>query len=392
MINNPSEFILIYAMGFMIIYLQTNFSLVTDSPWQPRNLRSWIFFAATEEKTEAATPHRRQETRKKGQVAKSTDLNSAIVMMAIISVIYSFRGYLGENIKQYITYILSNTSILTSDQFIEIYKLTLLLCLKIMAPIFGVAIIAGLLVNFFQAGLLLSFEGITPKLSNISPLGGLKKMFSKKALVELCKTLLKVFIIGLLIFNQIKKEYPNILLVLDMDIVSSSDYLVGLMFRVSINAIAVFLILAVLDYVYQKWHFGESIKMSKDEVKKEMKQMEGDPLIKSKIRQKQRMMSMRRMMQSIPEATVVVTNPTHIAVALKYDENMMDAPKIIAKGAGYLAEKIKQKAADYKIPIIEDQPLARSLYKGSEIGDFVPVELYQAVAGVIATIYSLKNK
>jgi flagellar biosynthetic protein FlhB len=177
-----------------------------------------------------------------------------------------------------------------------------------------------------------------------------------------------------------------------MDLISMSEYLIKVTFKVSITAAVAFLILAVIDFAYQKWQFGHSLRMSKYEIRKEMKQMEGDPLIKARIREKQRIMGMRRMIQSVPEATVVVTNPTHLAVALKYDEQLMDAPQIVAKGSGYLAEKIKEKAKEFDIPIVEDRPLARSLYKGSEIGDFIPVELYQAVAGIIAAIYALKQK
>ncbi|HNX92915.1 MAG TPA: EscU/YscU/HrcU family type III secretion system export apparatus switch protein, partial [Syntrophomonas sp.] len=171
----------------------------------------------------------------------------------------------------------------------------------------------------------------------------------------------------------------------------SVDYITKLLFRVCITATVTYFIIAVLDFVYQKWEFGRSLRMSVDEVKKEMKQTEGDPQIKAQIRAKQRMMSMNRMMQSIPKATVVVTNPTHLAVVLKYDDTM-EAPQIVAKGAGYVAGRIKEEAAKYEIPIMEDKPLARALFKSSEIGDFVPVDLYQAVAGVIAAIYSLQKK
>jgi flagellar biosynthetic protein FlhB len=353
-----------------------------------------IFFAATEEKTEPATPYRKQEARKKGQVAKSSDLNAAVIVMAIIVVLYSLRGYLAENITGYIQYIFSKemSIAMSSSQFFNLYKLTLYLCLKIMAPLFGAVIIVGLLVNFMQVGMVVSFEGMQPKLSHINPIEGFKRIFSKRALFEFIKTLLKVFVIGLIVYDLVKKVFPQILTLSNMNLAASTDYLIKLIFRVSISAAATFLVIAILDFVYQKWEFGRSLRMSIDEVKKEMKQTEGDPLIKAQIRQKQRMMSMNRMMQSIPEATVVVTNPTHLAVVLKYDDKMMDAPQIVAKGAGYVAVKIKEKAAEYNIPIVEDKPLARSLFKSSEIGDFVPVDLYQAVAGIIAAIYSLQKK
>ena len=390
-----SEWVLIiFISWWAYLYWQTSLCFVLEIPMEQRAGNASIYFAATEEKTEPATPYRKQEARKKGQVAKSSDLNAAVIVMAIIVVLYSFRGYLAENITGYIQYIFSKemSIALSSSQFFNLYKLTLYLCLKIMAPLFGAVIIVGLLVNFMQVGMVVSFEGMQPKLSHINPIEGFKRIFSKRALFEFIKTLLKVFVIGLIIYDLVKKVFPKILTLSNMNLAASTDYLIKLIFRVSITAAAAFLVIAILDFVYQKWEFGRSLRMSIDEIKKEMKQTEGDPMIKAQIRQKQRMMSMNRMMQSIPEATVVVTNPTHLAVVLKYDDKMMDAPQIVAKGAGYVAVKIKEKAAEYNIPIVEDKPLARSLFKSSEIGDFVPVDLYQAVAGVIAAIYSLQKE
>jgi flagellar biosynthetic protein FlhB len=256
-----------------------------------------------------------------------------------------------------------------------------------MTPILAAAVFFGLAANFFQVGFVFSSEAISPKLSHVNPLEGLKRIFSKRALFDFLKTLLKLSIIGLVIYNQVKDEYPKLLILPNMNTGAMISYLLKVTFQVCITAGLVFLIISIFDFAFQKWQLNQNLKMSKYEIKTEMKQTEGDPLIKSRVREKQRMYAMRRMMQSVPEATVVITNPTHLAVALKYDDNVMQAPQIIAKGAGYIAEKIKEKAAENNIPVIEDQPLARSLYKGSEIGDYVPVELYQAVAGVLAAIY-----
>jgi flagellar biosynthetic protein FlhB len=353
---------------------------------------SW-YFAASEEKTEPATPHRKQEARKKGQIAKSTDLNGAVVTGAVIAVLFGIRGYFGENISAYVEYILSgemNTA-LTSAQLFDLYKLSLLVFLKIMAPVLIATVISAFLANFMQAGIVFSFEAMKPKLSHINPVEGFKRIYSKRAFFEFFKTLLKVLIIGLVIFNLIEKALPQLILLFNMNLVKSADYITRLVFRISIIATVTFFIISVLDFVYQKWEFSRSLRMSVDEIKKEFKQTEGDPQIKAQIRAKQRMMSMNRMMQSIPEATVVVTNPTHLAVVLKYDDSM-EAPQVVAKGAGYVAVRIKEEAAKYQIPIVEDKPLARSLFKVSEIGDYIPADLYQAVAGVIAAIYSLRKK
>ncbi len=349
----------------------------------------WMLLAATEEKTEAATPHRRQEARKKGQVAKSADLNAALVVMAIIAVIYIARGYMGLSILGYVQNIMVRemTSTLDASQFIRVYKYTLYACFKIMAPILAVGVFIGLLANFLQVGWVMSSEAITPKLSHINPLEGLKRILSKRALFDFMKTLLKLTVITLVIYDQVKAEYPSLLVLPNMNTGAMISYLVKVTFKVCIVAGVVYLVIAVLDFIFQRWQFAQNLKMSKYEVKTEMKQTEGDPFIKSRMREKQRMFAMRRMIQSVPEATVVITNPTHLAVALKYDENTMQAPQIIAKGAGFIAEKIKEKAAEHNIPVVEDKPLARSLYNGSDIGDYVPVELYRAVAGILAAIY-----
>jgi flagellar biosynthetic protein FlhB len=348
-----------------------------------------MFFAATEEKTEAATPHRRQEARKKGQVAKSADLNAAVILMAIIGVIYIARGYMGQSLSDYVEQILDKQMNATLDpaQLINLYKYTLLQCFKIMAPLLAAGVFFGIVVNLLQVGFVISSEAINPKFSNVNPLEGLKRIFSKRALFDFLKTLLKLSFIGFVIYNQCKSEYPRLLMLSNLTTGQIINYLAQFMFKVCITAGMVFLIISVIDFIFQKWQFSQTLKMSKYEIKTEMKQTEGDPFIKSRLREKQRMFAMRRMMQSVPEATVVITNPTHLAVALKYDDNVMQAPQIIAKGAGYVAEKIKQTAAENKIPIMEDKPLAQSLYKGSEIGDFIPMELYQAVAGILAAIY-----
>lgn len=353
------------------------------------SVNGWIFFADTEEKTEAATPHRQQEARKKGQVAKSNDLNAAIVLMAIVGVIYLFGGYMGQTISVYVHQILvmDMTSGLSTQQFISVYKSTLYLCIKILAPILAVAVFFGLTANLLQVGFVFSAEAINPKLSHVNPWEGLKRIFSKRALFDFLKTILKLSIIGLVIYNQVKDEYPKLLILPNMNVGAMINYLLKVTFQVCITAALVFLIISVLDFIFQKWQHNQSLKMSKYEIKTEMKQTEGDPLIKSRVREKQRMYAMRRMMQSVPEATVVITNPTHLAVALKYDDDGMQAPQVVAKGAGYIAEKIKEKATENNIPIMEDKPLARSLYKGTEIGDYIPVDLYQAVAGILAAIY-----
>jgi len=386
---NLFSLVTLAAIWPILNFAQLKFSMVPAAFVNELPYNNWMFFADTEEKTEAATPHRKQEARKKGQVAKSVDLNAALVVMAIIAVAYLVRGYMGLSIMGYVQEILvrNMTATLNSEQFINVYKYTLYACFKLMAPILATAVFVALLANFLQVGFVMSSEAINPKLSNVNPLEGLKRIFSKKALFDFLKTLLKLSVIGIVIYDQVKAEYPRLLLLTNMSTGSMINYLVQITFKICIIAGMVYLIISVLDFVFQKWQFSQNLKMSKYEIKTEMKQTEGDPFIKSKLREKQRMFTMRRMMQSVPDATVVITNPTHLAVALKYDDDQMQAPQIIAKGAGFVAEKIREKAIENNIPIMEDKPLARSLYNGSEIGDFVPVELYKAVAGILAAIY-----
>jgi len=240
-------------------------------------------------------------------------------------------------------------------------------------------------------GFLFAPEAIKPKISNINPVEGFKKIYSKRALFEFIKTLLKVMVVSFAIYILLKNKLEKILLMPEMNIFAIMNHLEKTIFEICIGAALVFLLIAVLDFMYQKWQFRQTLKMSKYEVKQEMKQTEGDPYIKSRLREKQRIMARNRMMQQVPEATVVITNPTHLAVALKYEENKMEAPQLVAKGGGYLAIRIKEKAVESDIPVMEDRPLAHALYEGVEIGDYIPEELYQAVAGIIAAIYLLER-
>ncbi len=349
-------------------------------------------FASSEEKTEEATPHRKQEARKKGQVARSSDLNGAVVIMAMILFLYFTRGYFYDNLMVFIQHIFSEELLVSFDdaQLLRLYKLILNSYLRLMLPVFAIAVVSGLLVNFLQIGFMFSPEAIKPKASNINPIEGFKKMFSKKSLVEMCKALFKIVIVGLVVFNIIKTRFQKLFFLPDMDISAIVAYIGQLVFQIALGACLIFIIIAMLDFIFQKWEHKENLKMSKYEVKQEMKQTEGDPQLKSKLKEKQRQMAMGRMMESVPEATVVVTNPTHFAIALKYEDGM-EAPTVLAKGADYLAKKIKEKAEENKVPIVENKNIARTLYKNVEIGEHIPVELYQAVAEILAALYKIKK-
>ncbi|WP_227767216.1 flagellar biosynthesis protein FlhB [Zhaonella formicivorans] len=342
-----------------------------------------------EEKTEEATPQRRQEARKKGQVAKSADLNAALVLLALVVLLYALNGYFATELNNYLLYLWQNLdkTPLTEKRLAALFLYTLLFFFKIMAPVFLGAMLIGLGVNFAQVGFLFAPEAIRPKLENINPFSGLKRMFSKKALVELLKALLKITVVGTVTYSLIKNNYESLLFLIYMDVPQGFAQVSRLLFRISLNAVLIFLVIAVLDYLFQRYEFKESIKMSKQEVKEEFKQTEGDPQLKAKLREKQRQLAMHRMMQSIPQATVVITNPTHLAVALKYETGSPGAPTVVAKGAGAIAKKIVEKAREYQVPVVEEKPVARFLYQHVEIGQEIPAELYQAVAEILAMLY-----
>lgn len=346
----------------------------------------------SEEKTEEATPHRRQEVRKKGQVAKSADLNGAAVLSVLLVLLYYLRSYFTSEFSLYFTYLFdilsgNGTQTFTQNTLFSMTTYTIVFFFKLMFPVFWGAMAIGIAVNLAQVGFLFAPEIIKPKLENINPLSGFKRMFSKRALMELLKALLKIVIIGVIVYSTLKENVESLFYLFYMDVASSFNFLANIVFSLGKNAIGAFVAIAFIDYLFQRHEFKQNIKMSKQEIKEEFKQTEGDPQVKSKLREKQRQMAMHRMMQSIPEATVVITNPTHLAVALKYSTTDAAAPRVVAKGAGAIAERIKEKAKEHKIPIVEEKPLARFLYHNVDIDKEIPAELYQAVAEILAMLY-----
>jgi flagellar biosynthetic protein FlhB len=262
---------------------------------------------------------------------------------------------------------------------------------KTAFPIMGMIMAVGLFINFMQVGINFTTEPLGFKLENLNPINGMGRIFSKRALVELVKSIFKILIIGSFVYNFLKDEILQIPKLLYLELAASLPNIADVIFSLAFKIIGVYFILSVFDYAFQKWSTFQSLKMSKQEVKEEFKQMEGDPQIKGKIRSKQREMAMSRMMQEVPNADVVVTNPTHFAVALKYDRGM-PAPQVVAKGQDFVAQKIKDTAREAGVTIVENRPLARALYASVEIGDTVPKELYKSVAEVLAYVYRLKHR
>ncbi|OIJ17850.1 flagellar biosynthesis protein FlhB [Anaerobacillus alkalidiazotrophicus] len=358
-------------------------------PLLPINLQ---FFS--QEKTEKATPKKRQETRKKGQVAKSTDINTAIILLLVFIILWLIGEYVGKRIfiftqymfQEYLLYSLSSENV--ESLFLELTTQAVM----IVAPIMLIAMLAGILSNYLQVGFLFAPEAIKMKLSKLNPIQGFKRIYSIRAIVELLKSLLKICLVGLVTFTILWYSIDQILFLSLIPIADSLVFVGSLTVTMGVAVSILLIFLAVLDYMYQRYDHEKNIKMSKQDIKDEYKKTEGDPLIKSKIKEKQRQMAMKRMMQEVPKADVVITNPTHYAIALKYDGDKMDAPVVVAKGVDFLAQKIKAIAKHHEIITVENRPLARALYDQADIGDQVPEDLFKAVAEVLAYVYRIKNK
>jgi flagellar biosynthesis protein FlhB len=345
------------------------------------------------EKTEKATPRKKQDARKKGQVAKSADVNTAISLLAIFLSFLFIGAFMRDRIllmmrgtfQDYMLMELSDQNV--HDLFITLAYQSAI----ILAPIMGVALVAGILANYLQVGFLFSTEAIQMKLNKLDPIQGFKRIYSMRAIVELLKSLLKITFVGFVTFSVLWLDIENVLRLSQMTVEQSLVYIASLTVKMGLFASAALLLLSLLDYLYQRYDYEKNLKMSKQDIKDEYKKSEGDPLIKSKIKQRQREMAMRRMMQDVPNADVVITNPTHYAIALKYDETKMDAPYVVAMGVDLVAQKIKEIAKANDVVMVENRPLARALYAQVDIGQAIPDEFFQAVAEIIAYVYQAKS-
>ncbi|MGN7356026.1 flagellar biosynthesis protein FlhB [Paenibacillus sp. SAF-054] len=346
------------------------------------------------EKTEKATPKKRQDTRKKGQVAKSQELSGSIVLLASFLSLLMFGGFIKEHLVElfrdvFINRMNTEISIGNVMSMSMKYGIEILI---LLAPLFATTVVIALVANVAQVGFMLTGESLKPKFSKLNPIKGFKNIFSVRSLVEFLKSIFKIVIIGLLVYQTLSGALPQIGKLSEMNIEKTFHFVASLTMNLGLKIGAALFIMAILDYLYQKYEFEKSIKMSKQDIKDEYKKMEGDPLIKGKIRERQRRMAMQRMMQEVPKADVVITNPTHFAVALKYDGSQMEAPQIVAKGQDFVALRIKEIAKDNGVITMENRPLARALYQRGEIGDAIPADLFQAVAEVLAYVYKLKGK
>jgi len=351
------------------------------------------FFAG--EKTEKATPKKRQDSRKKGQVLKSQDVTAAVLLLLSFFFLLFFAPFMYEGMKGFLLQALNRNMLietLNAETVMDMYVESIKEMAIIVLPIMVIAIIAGIGANFFQFGLLFTTETLKIDLKKMDPIKGIKKIISVRAIVNLIKSLLKVTLIGTVTTVVILVYLEDVLslaLHSPAQILATVAYLSAIM---GIAASIMLVFIALFDYIYERYEYEKQLKMSKQDLKDEHKNAEGDPLIKSKIKQRQREMAMRRMMQDVPAADVVITNPTHFAIALKYDEDMMDAPKVVAKGTDFVAQKIKLIAKEHDVIMVENRPLARAMYDQVEIGQAVPEEFFKAVAEVLAYVYRIKRK
>lgn len=348
----------------------------------------------SQEKTEKATPKKRQESRKKGQVAKSAELPGAFILLFAFMSFMMLSGYYSDRILAMFGDVFEHKLLMdvTSGNMMVLFKDLILRLLLLLLPLFAITVLIALLGNYVQVGFLLTGHPLMMKLDKISPINGFKQIFSMRSLVEFVKSMLKVLIIGLVVYFSLYSERGHIIALGHMPVETIYGYTASIAFSLGIKIGALLVVLAVFDYMYQRYDHEKKLRMSKQDLKDEYKKTEGNPLIKSRIREKQRKMALQRMMQEVPKADVIITNPTHFAIALQYDGKTMEAPRIIAKGMDYVALRIKEIAKEHGVITIENKPLARALYERAEIGETIPGDLFQAVAEVLAYVYKMKGK
>ncbi|MCR5824380.1 MAG: flagellar biosynthesis protein FlhB [Lachnospiraceae bacterium] len=362
----------------------------------PMNLQFFADDSGGGEKTEEPTAKRLEDARKEGQVGKSQELVTAGMLFALFLSVKVFSGFIVDNLMKAFPEIYGSMHAYVVEEPnigypIAVVRTGMVRILLACLPIFVLAVFMALGVNLLQVKWKPTAKPLQPKLSKISPLRGLKRMFSLDKLFDLGKAIIKIVLITYIAYNGIIKDVDKIKIIYELELWPAVTYICNLIINIGLKIAAIYLIVGFADFLYHKWKFHKDMKMTKQEVKDEFKQQEGDPQVKGKIKSKMREASQRRMMQKVPEADVVITNPTHFACAIRYDKEVSKAPVLIAKGADYLAQKIKDAAKENKIPIVENKALARMLYYNVDLDSEIPEELYQMTAEVLAYVYGLKS-
>lgn len=350
--------------------------------------------ADNDEKTEEPSQYRLEESRKKGDVASSKELSSVLLLSSSLLTVLICSVYVYELFIEYLDWLYSQDfrSIYAKEKFIEIIAESCWFLIKAVGPSFLVSISIGIFAQFIQIGFLYSPEIITPDIQRINPINGFSRLFSKKSLMETVKSILKFCLLIAITFSVIQSILPSFLGFLFSDVSTSLMFSKTLIIKLGFSLLLGLGIVALADFAWEKWSYHKKMMMTKQEAKQEAKEKDGNPEIKNKIRQIQRQMAQKRMMNDVKKADVIVTNPTHISVALKYDGEVMVAPALVAKGADHLALRIREIAKENDIPIVENIMLARTLYKTVKVGQGVPRSLYKAVAEILAFVYKLRRK
>lgn len=357
------------------------------------------FFAEGDDKTEEATPKKLEDARKEGQVSKSREVGMGVSLLALFVLLKVYIGAFGEKLLETFYEVYTRIPEFTgtegtydSSAFMSIMMNGLLNMLIMMAPFLLVGFFVAFVTDVVQVKWKVTMKPLQPKFSKMNPIKGMKKIVSAQSIFELLKAILKVAFVCYLAYSTVKDKITLIYSLYDISLNSALSTIGEVVIDLGIKISMWYMIIAAIDFVYQKFKFKKDMRMSKQEVKDEYKNAEGDPKVKSQQKQRMRQASQRRMMQSVPTADVVITNPTHFAVALKYDADSGKAPIVVAKGEDFLAKRIKEIAKESNVEIVENKPLARMLYHNVEVGEEIPPELYQAVAEVLAFVYGLKNK
>lgn len=347
------------------------------------------------EKTEPATGKRRAEARQRGQIARSPEIVSAIVLLTAYLVVLAAGGSVFQQLRALLETVFRNVALrdITPDQA-HAYMVALALWTgQLVGPIILALMVAGLLVNVAQTGFLLTFQPLKPNLSRFNIVAGFGRVFARRtALIDLAKSVAKLLIVGFVIWKTVEDRLPLLINLAALRVEVGLAQVAGVALELFLKVVLALLVLAVIDYVVQRREHERSLRMTKQEVKDEHKQSEGDPTVKQRIKRQMRVLAQKRMMQRVPRADVVITNPTHLAVALEYDPARTLAPVVVAKGADYVAERIKEVARAHGVPVVENKPLAQALYRSVDLEQQIPVALYQAVAEVLAFVYALKRR
>lgn len=346
-----------------------------------------------QEKTEHATPKREREAREEGQAIHSKEVSSAIVLLGAIVAFYATGSWMVHRMAGAMQrYISGMSEISLRDDSLQTLILNVMAEFAlIVSPVMLATLIFGIAASVFQVGFTISTKSMSPKLSKLNPIQGIGKLFSLRSFTDVIKAIGKILVLGSIAYSLIKGEAQTLPLLIQMDVQEIWAFIGTISLRICLYTFLAMAAIAGMDYLFQWWQHQKDLRMTKEEVKEESRQTEGDPKVKSRIRSIQLEMSRRRMMDGVPDATVVITNPTHLAIALKYDSKNMQAPKVVAKGAGFIAERIKEIAKSNRIPIVENKPLARAMFKSVVVGADIPFEMYRTVAEILAYVYRLKG-